>query len=225
MASNAVAYNPDDPLQAGFLSALAQGETGGSSYAATEGVGGTNLSGYSTDQYGFPIWNGLGNSHAAGTFQFQPSTWSSVASQYDLNFQNPQDQSEGAWLLAQKTYSNATGGQSLETALSTGQFSSVQSALASIWPSVTGNASQPAGLANALGGDISTAQSSSAAGTSSNASANTATAASSSGIGGYFVRGGLILIAAVVIIVALWKLLADQGYVPSAAKIAKGIVA
>ena len=86
-----VAYNPDDPAQAGFLAALAQGETGGAANSASLGTGQTNLSGLATDQYGFPQWTGLGNSHAAGTFQFQPGTWDAIASKFNLNFQNPQD--------------------------------------------------------------------------------------------------------------------------------------
>lgn len=43
------------------------------------GVGGTDLSKAQPNQYGFPIWEGHGNSHAAGRYQFQPATWEQYA--------------------------------------------------------------------------------------------------------------------------------------------------
>jgi hypothetical protein len=105
--SNGVAYNPNDPLQQAFLSALGLGETGDVANSSVIGVGGSNLSGViasgNVDQYGFPIWNGTGNSHAAGTYQFEPSTWDSIASEFHLSFGNPNDQALGAWELAQQT--------------------------------------------------------------------------------------------------------------------------
>src|ERR1700744_4464324 len=159
VSGSLVAYNPDDPAQAALLAGIAQGETGGSSYAATEGTGASNLAGSTTDQYGFPQWSGVGNSHAAGIYQFQPATWDSIASQYNLNFQNPSDQNAAAWYNAQQTYSAQTGGQSLESALttdeSTGNFSTIQSALAGQWPSVNGNGSLPGGLNSYLSNDVS----------------------------------------------------------------------
>lgn len=146
-----VAFNPNDPVQQQFLSSLALGETGHSSYAATEGFGGSNLASADVDQYGFPQWSGQGNSHAAGIFQFQPATWSALAQQYGLNFADAGDQEAGAWYLAQQTYSAKTGG-SLYGDLSTGVTSKLNSALAAIWPSVQGNAASPHGLASAFAG-------------------------------------------------------------------------
>lgn len=43
------------------------------------GVGGRDLSTARLDENGFPIWEGHGNSHAAGRYQFQPSTWRQYA--------------------------------------------------------------------------------------------------------------------------------------------------
>lgn len=43
------------------------------------GVGGTDLSSARLDENGFPIWEGHGNSHAAGRYQFQPATWAQYA--------------------------------------------------------------------------------------------------------------------------------------------------
>lgn len=142
-----VAYNPNDPVQQTFLGSLAQGETGNSAYAATEGVGGTNLANDpNSDPYGFPIWQGQGSSHAAGIFQFEPATWDALAQTYGLNFGNASDQQAGAWYLAQQTYTAKTGG-SLYGDLSSGTTSKLQSALYSIWPSIAGNGAAPQGLA------------------------------------------------------------------------------
>ncbi len=217
----AVAYNPSDPTQQSFLSSLALGETGNSSFASMEGVGGVNLSGTSTDQYGFPEWSGDSNSHAAGTFQFQPATWDQEASQYNLNFQNPSDQQAGAWYLAQQTYAQQNGGASLETALQNGDYSQVQSSLASVWPSVTGNQAAPQGLAANLasGTGASLSGGSSASGASSTSSGSNLLA----DVENFFVRFGLIIIGGVVIIVALWQLLASQGAVPSPGDTAKAV--
>lgn len=237
-SSGLVAYNPNDPVQQAFLSALALGETGNSSYAATEGVGGVNLADdTSENDFGFPTWQGEGDSHAAGIFQFEPATWDSLASQYGLNFQNTSDQEAGAWYLAQQTYQSKTGG-SLYGALSGGNYSSVQSALASIWPSVTGNQAAPQGLAASLAGgqgsnltfpgsSSSASGASTSSGTSSTASGNSANQ-SESGVGtlfgdieNWFERGGLIIVGGLIIIVALWALLASQKVVPSPVKVAK----
>jgi hypothetical protein len=151
MSSSFVAFNPNDPVQQQFLSSLALGETANSSYAATEGFGGVNLADAPTDQYGFPQWQGQGNSHAAGIFQFQPATWDALAQQYGLNFSDAGDQEAGAWYLAQQTYNTKTGGN-LYGDLSTGNTSKLNSALASVWPSVSGNAASPHGLAAAIAG-------------------------------------------------------------------------
>lgn len=222
----AIAYNPDDPLQTAFLSALALGETGNSAFASSEGVGGSNLANDPTDQYGFPEWEGEGNSHAAGTYQFEPATWDSIAAQYGLNFSNPSDQSEGAWDLAQQTYAQNTGGASLETALQSGNYSSIQSALAAVWPSVTGNAAAPQGLAASLSSGAGAAPATSASASAS--SAGTSTTASGGGIiatiEDFFLRSGLIIIGGIVIIVALWMLLSNAGVVPSPTQVVKDVV-
>lgn len=138
--SGIVGYNPSDPIQSSFLASIAKGESGGSSNPYSVGFGGVNLSGASTNQYGFPQWGGAytpyGPTHAAGAFQFQPGTWNSIAQQYGLNFQNPQDQNAGAWYLAQQNYTARTGG-SLEDALQAGNYSSVGTALNPTWTSLT----------------------------------------------------------------------------------------
>jgi hypothetical protein len=152
MANNVV-YNPDDSVQTSFLSALALGETGNSSYASTEGFGGVNLAGDTDlDSAGFPIQAGGNVSSAAGTYQFVKGTYDSVAAQLGLDTSFSQsDQNEAAWQLAQTTYSQKTGG-SLYQALQSGDYSSIQSALASVWPSVSGNGAAPQGLAASLAG-------------------------------------------------------------------------
>jgi len=216
----AVAYNPNDPTQQNFLSALALGESGNASNALTLGFGGSDLSGDPADQFGFPQWAGEGNSHAAGLFQFQPSTWDSVASQYNLNFSNPQDQSAGAWYVAQQAYSNATGGD-LSTALSQGNYGSVQSALASIWPSVAGNAAAPQGLAANLASGTGAA----IPGASAAAAPASAPVTIFTSIENWFERGGLIIIGGLVIIAALWALLSNAGYVPTPKSLVKGALA
>lgn len=43
------------------------------------GVGGVDLSGYPVSALGFPVWNGTGNSHAAGRGQAEPGTWNPAA--------------------------------------------------------------------------------------------------------------------------------------------------
>jgi hypothetical protein len=215
-----VAYNANDATQQSFLGALALGESGGFSNAPSLGYGGHDLSGYGTDQYGFPDWEGVGNTHAAGTYQFQPGTWDDVASQHGLNFQNAQDQNAGAWYLAQDTYARKTGGD-LETDLNAGLFSKVQSALQSVWPSVTGNAASPQGLAGALGAGIGAP----IAGASQAAPVNDAAPSNPFAvIENWFLRGGLILIGAIVVIVSLWWLLSNQGIIPSPKRLAKAVV-
>jgi muramidase (phage lysozyme) len=235
-----VGYNSSDPYQTGFLAAIATGETGAASGNTMTGYGGANLAGDPTDQYGFPSWTGMGNTHAAGTYQFQPGTWDTIASKYGLNFGSASDQSAGAWYLAQQQYSAATGGQSLETALQQGNYSSIQSALGSTWTSVKGNANLPQGLATALGGFISNATSAGGATGAATGAASAGTAGGSappsgSGSGGglvswalgglsdIFARGGLIVLGVVVIAIALYALLVQQGYAPSPKQIAKNL--
>lgn len=147
-----VAYNPDDPTQTGFLSALALGETGNSSYAAHEGFGGIDLSNAPTDKFGFPIQGaGTNVSSAAGTYQFLKGTYDDVAGQIGLHDFSQSSQNEAAWVYAQQQYNAKTGG-SLYDALKAGNFQQIQSALVSIWPSVTGNGAAPQGLAASLAG-------------------------------------------------------------------------
>jgi muramidase (phage lysozyme) len=227
------AYNPADPLQTAFLAALALGETGGNAGAYSEGVGGGNLAGAATDQYGFPVWTGQGQSHAAGAFQFQPGTWSQIAATYGLNFQNPEDQNAGAWYEAEQQFQAVTGG-SLETALATGVYQEIETALASVWPSVTGNASAPQGLAYSLANNqgaalVTSPTAGSGSGAAGGAVAGGAAATPSIGatdfigeVEGFFVRFGLVLVGGIVVIVALWQLLSDAGAVPSPAQTAKG---
>lgn len=217
--STAVAYDPNDATQASFLSALALGEVGTTGGYST-GFGGVDTSSDPTDAYGFPQFGGgstsAGPTHAAGEYQFEPGTWDSIAQQYNLNFQNPSDQNAGAWYEAQQAYSAATGGQSLESALQNGDYSSVQSALASVWPSVNGSGGNPAGLAGALssgtGASIST-------GGAATAPASGSSSSSGGGIIGavedFFVRGGLIIAGGLIVLVALWQLLSNTGAVPS----------
>lgn len=211
----AVAYNPSDPTQARFLAALAQGESGGAANALTLGVGGTDLSHAPADQYGFPQWQGFGGSHAAGEFQFQPGTWDAVAAAHGLNFSNPADQAAGAWYLAQDTYAQKTGG-SLQDALRAGDLASVQSALSDVWPSVTGNAAAPGGLVDSITRGIG-----SLLGGGSSAGGGSAGGSSEGLLQNVFVRAGLIIVGALVVIVALWKLLGDQGVIPGPGETAK----
>lgn len=147
-----VAYNPDDPTQTGFLSALALGETGNSSGASHEGFGGVDLSSAPTDNVGFPIQAAGSNvSSAAGTYQFLHGTYDEVAGELGLTDFSQGSQNEAAWQYAQQTYAAKTGG-SLYDALKSGNFQSVQTALASVWPSVSGNGAAPGGLAASLAG-------------------------------------------------------------------------
>lgn len=214
-----VAYNPSDSVQAAFLAALALGETGGGSGSQYKGVGGSDLSGASVDQYGFPMWAGSGNSHAAGTYQFQPGTWDPLAQTYGLNFSNQADQNAGAWYLAEQTYATQTGG-SLEADLSAGKLTQIQSALQGIWPSVTGNGAAPQGLAhsiaNGLGVDLAGLGGSGAPSTDGSSGGGWITT-----VENFFVRFGLIILGGIIVIAALWLILSDQGILPSPGATAK----
>ncbi len=206
--SDLVAYDPNDPEQARFLSALALGETGGGTGSAWIGYGGADLSGVARDQWGFPQWNGVGNTHAAGTFQFQPATWRDVASRYGLNFENPLDQQAGAWYLAQETYLSKTG-RSLDSDLNTGNVGQLEEALANVWPSVTGNGAAPQGLernfldgvGQALGNLLS----------NGGLPGRIGTTGGGFDIQNIFQRGGLIILGGVIVLVALWVVLANTG--------------
>lgn len=236
----AVGYNPADRLQAAFLRVLRLGETGNAANASTVGYGGTDLAGTiasgNVDQYGFPIWTGLGNSHAAGMYQFQPGTWDAVASEHHLIFSHPEDQSAAAWYYAQQV------DPSISAELAAGDYSSIQRKLQSVWPSVTGNAANPAGLANELASLLANDNAPSGnyyddsgvahitiGGSKSDASSS-GTSPSGGTVGGkdgtdfqwfnpaswqsfasdFFTRGALIFIGAVIILVALWMLLSNQ---------------
>lgn len=148
-----VAYDPNNTVQQSFLSALALGETGNSSYAANEGFGGVDLTNAPTDQFGFPTQDpGSNVSSAAGTFQFLQGTWDEVAQQLNLTDFSQSNQNEAAWYYAQQTYSANTGGRSLYDDLASGNYSNLDAALSRAWPSVMGNASAPGGLAASLAG-------------------------------------------------------------------------
>lgn len=222
------AFNPDDPVQAGFLSALAHGESGvnGSSEL---GFGGSNLSTAPTDQYGFPQWGGAttsaGPTHAAGLFQFQPGTWDDIASKYGLNFSNPSDQAEGAWYLAQEKDPN------LESDLSSGNLSTVQSDIGSTWTSANSGTFLN-DLANGTGADLSGVlngggSSANSSGTSggSGGSASSASGGLITDIENWFLRGGLIIVGGLVAIVALYMLMSNNGVVPKPSTVAKGALA
>lgn len=216
-----VGYNPNDATQTSFLSSLALGETGTTPWAPVEGVGGTNLSSAQPDQYGFPQWSGFGGSHAAGTYQFQPGTWDPIAAQLGLNFTSPSDQSAGAWAYAQQTYQQKTGG-SLYDALQSGNYSSVQSALQSVWPSVTGNSATGGktlaeNLASGIGAtlNLGSTGASQVFGTAPGQTVGGSSGSVLSSIEGFFVRGGLIVVGAIVLLIALWQMLSQHSALPS----------
>lgn len=243
-------YNPSDPTQAAFLRTISQAETGNTTNPNL-GVGGANLSGAPTDAYGFPQWGGVGNSHGAGLYQFEPGTWDTIASAHNLNFQNPSDQSAGAWYLAQQVYQQKTGGD-LTTALRQGDYQSVQAALNGTW-ATGGNAAQPQGFAASYPamaaegdggstiyqtpwGDAVMAPSTGAANSaltggaaapgSSNVSGATSTVGSLLGdIENWFERFGLILVGGLLILIAGWAMLSNAGVVPSPKSVARAALA
>lgn len=160
--SNIVPYNPNDPTQQAFLATLQQGESGGYSNPYFIGYGGANLTGASTDAFGFPQWTGASvngsETHAAGAYQFQPGTWDQIAAQYNLNFQNPADQNAAAWYLAQQNYNNSTGG-SLYNDLNSGDYQQVATTLLPTWTSLnaTNLASNFGSVANSSNNNINLA--------------------------------------------------------------------
>jgi muramidase (phage lysozyme) len=134
-----VPYNPADPVQSAFLTALRLGESGHAKNAATLGVGGKDLLNYPRDEWGFPKWEGYGHpvSHAAGIYQFQPRTWQPYAAKYGLNFHIAQDQSAAAWYLAQDVC--RIKHLDLCEALASKQYHAIEHVLSATWTSVTGN--------------------------------------------------------------------------------------
>lgn len=56
------------------------------------GVGGADLSKAPRDENGFPTWEGQGNSHAAGAYQFQPATWAQYAQPLGIKDFSPASQ-------------------------------------------------------------------------------------------------------------------------------------
>jgi hypothetical protein len=178
------------------------------------------LSGVPVDEYGFPIWSGQGNSHAAGVFQFQPGTWAQVAKEHNLDFQNPTDQAQGAWYYAQQTYADKTGG-SLDADLDAGKLATIQNALQAAWPSVVGNSAAPMGLAYNVANEIGADYDPSGGVNYQSTPAKSDKLLSLSNIEGFFQRFGLILLGVLIIGVALWKLLSDQGIIPPPEKLAK----
>jgi hypothetical protein len=62
---------PYDPLAANGLY-----ESGDNYFI---GVGGVDLTNAPLSALGFPVWNGTGNSHAAGKYQIEPGTWNPPA--------------------------------------------------------------------------------------------------------------------------------------------------
>lgn len=206
-----VGYNSSDSLQAKFLQAIRSTESNGS---YTVGYGGVDLSNYSTDAYGFPQWSGAttssGPTHAAGAYQFQPATWSGVASQYGLNFKNSADQDAGAWYLAQSDYAKNTG-RDLYTDLQEGNYTNIAAGLKTTWTSITGG-SISAGMNSELSPGASTSPATSAASFLTDP-VGTASA--------YFVRGGMILVGIVILGIALWALLSRANVLPEAVSLGK----
>jgi hypothetical protein len=133
-------FNPGDPIESNFLTVLSSGEGN----ALYEGYGGTDLSGYPQDQYGFPIWPGVQDAstkwrptHAAGFFQFEPKTFDDIAAANPgINFGSLQGQEQAAWILAQQKFTANTDGGDLYTALEQGNYAQIQTALVKTWPSV-----------------------------------------------------------------------------------------
>jgi hypothetical protein len=137
-AGGIIPYNANDPTQRSLLSMI---NTSEGSPTHDQGEGYVDLSGAPRDNHGFPVWGGRqgpqGRTHAAGMFQFEPHTWSGIASQHNLDFRKPQDQEAGAWYLAQQVYRQKTGGD-LAAAIKRGDTASVRSALAGTWATQKG---------------------------------------------------------------------------------------
>jgi len=229
-------FDPSDPVQQSFLSALALGESGPNGTVDT-GFGNVDLSSAGTDAYGFPVWGGgstpAGPTHAAGLFQFQPGTWDQIASALNLNFSNPADQENAAWTYAAQTYAANTGGN-LETDLTTAQsdqasgnvsgaqaiYNQIQAALGGVFSGVNPNQNLPQGLSGALlsgqGAALPGITTNSAAGTSSSGgSGSSAPTNWAAFINDFFVRFGLVIVGGLVVLVALWQLVSSRTDIPS----------
>lgn len=192
-----VSYNRADPEQNAFLATVRQLESGGNYYV---GTGGKNLQGAPLDQYGFPQWSGKGNSHAAGAYQFQPGTWREIASRFGLNFQSKSDQDQGAWYNAQIKYAKKSGGRDLDADLDAGMFQYIQQTLTSEWTSF------PKGFAQTIVGYLGKSPELAEGATDTTGTPSLLTSPVEAARS-YFVRGGMMLTGAIILVVALWALL------------------
>lgn len=210
-----VNFNPSDPYQQALLGTISSRETGGLGAGALyTGTGGADLSSAPRDQFGFPIWQGVGTSHAAGTYQFQPGTWDTIAGEYGLNFNSASDQAAGAWYLAQQNYTQQTGGRDLYSDLQDGSVSSstILNGLAPSWAGLSDTSQIDAirgggTFAGLPGSDIPGVTS---GGGGTMAGGGVASGSSGGGwlsaIENWFERFGLIVIGIVIIGSALWML-------------------
>lgn len=204
MSDATVAYNPSDSLQSRFLGAIRATESNGDYHVGYSNV---DLSGYPVDAYGFPQWGGKttssGPTHAAGAYQFQPGTWKSVASKYNLNFQSKADQDAGAWYLAQSDYTARTG-RSLTDDLATGSYAKVASALKTTWTSISAGS-----VAKGMSSELQP-------GPSNEGSTPSLISDPIGAISTYFVRGGMVLVGSVILAIALWAMLSRANVLPNA---------
>lgn len=158
------------------------------------------------------------------------SSLNDVASAHGLNLSNTNDQAAAIWYNAQQDFATNTGG-SLETALDQNNYAAVQSGLSSDLPTVNGSSGAPQGLAaslvsgigNAILGTIDPGAVASNAMTAAGIAPQATTF--SGAIENWLTRGGLIVIGGIVLIVALWLLLSDQGILPSPSSTAAAIAA
>lgn len=200
-----VAYNPADPEQRELLAAIKAVESGN----YWQGTGGADLSKAPRNRWGFPQWSGVGNSHAAGAYQFQPGTWEGVASQYNLNFANPGDQDAGAWYNAQRVYSARTG-RSLDDDLNAGLWDKVRTGLQGEWQGILMN---PGKFLSVLSDGVASEVSPGPTDTTGTPSFFTSPVQASAS---YFVRGGMILVGIAILALALYALLSPANVLPSA---------
>lgn len=159
------------------------------------------------------------------------SSLNDVASAHGLNLSSTSDESAAIWYTAQQDYITNTG-QSLETTLQQNNYAAVQSGLAQDLPTVSGSSGAPQGLAASLASSIGTAILNTIDPTGmGSAGLNTMTGIieDTSTLGGaienWLTRGGLILIGAVILVVALWLLLSNNGILPSPSDTARAAVA
>jgi len=135
----AAADPTEDQIIAAFLDALAVGESadvdGEPIY--NELYGGAHFSDYSQ----FPDWPGVRTksgsmTHAAGRYQFEPSTWRDEQTRMRLPDFSPDSQDAGAWDLAETVYKRMTSGGSLLDDLTAGITVKVAPALRRTWTSL-----------------------------------------------------------------------------------------